>query len=113
MHCVFMRKDQDSQALFFITAPVKLPWSVVAYSKKVPGSTKVPNVFDDTPPPLMSAKERERFMKFFDQAQLNLVDTGGIVVDRYGKIVLWHLPDIIHPARIVSCVLIHSARGHF
>ncbi len=87
----------------FISFQVMLPWAVTAYAEKVPGSTTVP---PGTPnPPEMSATEIEKFKKFFDDATIAHQNSPCIVIDLYGRIVLWYLPEIICQARVVSGVV--------
>ncbi len=79
-----------------------LPWAVTAYVEKVPGSTLVPP--KDPNPPEMSAAEIEKFQKFFDDSVIAHQNEPCIIIDLYGRIVLWYLPQIICQARVVSGV---------
>lgn len=40
--------------------------------------------------------------KFFTPTALGVVEMPSTVVDQHGRIILWHLPDIIAPHRVVS-----------
>lgn len=76
-----------------------LPFSIHAYAKRTK-ETRVPTDYEGDVPPPMSAKETEHFAKFFKELGVSM-DTGGILTDKFGRIGLWHLPDIIHPLRVV------------
>ena len=50
-------------------------------------------------------KERKKLEIFFNIAKMGKIDKPTTIVDRHGKILVWYLPDILHPGRTVSFVL--------
>ena len=71
------------------------------YTLKAPGATKVP----EGPLHLaeeINSEEKDKLQKFFGDVQLGTFSEPCIVLDKYGRIVVWYLPDIVHPHRVVS-----------
>lgn len=72
---------------------------MTAYVTKLPGVTRVP---PGEPLPLpWPESEYARLDDFFDVAEVGYQEQPCIVVDMYGRIILWYMPDIIHPNRVV------------
>ena len=78
---------------------VKQPWSVTAYISKVPLGSRMPK---DPNAPDMPPEEKKRFKSFFPSPDPAHYDNGTTVVDKSGRVLLWHLPKILHPIRVVS-----------
>ena len=53
----------------------------------------------------MPPDEKKRFDSFFDTFELGHQDSSCIVLDAHGMVLLWYLPDIIHPLRTVRRTL--------
>ena len=77
-----------------------LPWNMTYYQEKIPGATRVSYNGNETPPEILP-EEKKRLEDFFDKANIGQVDNPCIVVDIFGRVVVWYMPDIIHPARVV------------
>ena len=74
-------------------------------SNKKVKEVHVPKDFPGPVPPSMTETEKTRFAKFFEDPERLMCDTGGVVMDLWGRIVLWHLPNIIHRRRLVGVIL--------
>lgn len=46
--------------------------------------------------------EDDHLAKFFSPTVLGVLDYPSTVVDKHGRIILWYLPDILAPCRVVS-----------
>lgn len=44
----------------------------------------------------------DRLSKFFSPTMFGVIDYPSTVVDVHGRVILWYLPDIVAPFRIVS-----------
>lgn len=49
----------------------------------------------------------EHLSKFFSPTTLGVIDDPATVVDEHGRVILWFLPDIMAPFRVVSEFLVH------
>jgi hypothetical protein len=49
------------------------------------------------------AVEDARLAKFFKNPRFGYLHDPGTVLDQHGRIMLWHLPSIYSPQRMVSC----------
>ena len=56
----------------------------------------------------MEAKLKARFPPLTHDSTLHIIP--GIVVDKFGKVLVWYLPGILQPARQVSFVLLIFAQ---
>lgn len=52
----------------------------------------------------------ENLAKFFTPTVIGFVDYPSTVVDEHGRIILWYLPDILAPFRVVSGDLVLPIR---
>ena len=50
-----------------------------------------------------TAVEDARLAKYFKNPQFGYLSDPGTVLDQHGWIMLWHLPCIYSPLRVVSC----------
>ena len=50
-----------------------------------------------------TAVEDARLAKYFKNPQFGYLSDPGTVLDQHGRIMLWHLPCIYSPLRMVSC----------
>ena len=78
-------------------------WNMTVYSKKVKATNLKASA---SPPPSWPQKEKKELEECFKYLTLGHKDFPSIIVDRHGRIVLWYLPGILHPQRIVSSSLI-------
>ena len=76
-----------------------MPWSVTEYITKLPGATRVPK---GEHPPAIDPKEKERIQKFFATSHIGEQKGGCVVIDHYGRILIWHLPLVLPIPRRVS-----------
>lgn len=49
----------------------------------------------------------DHLSKFFSPTKLGVIEYPATVVDEHGRVILWYLPDIVTPFRVVSALLGH------
>lgn len=54
----------------------------------------------------------DHLAKFFSLTALGAIDCPSTVVDEHGRVILWYLPDIIAPFRVVSEILAYLLLLH-
>lgn len=82
------------------SSPGLIPVNINTYVQKVPARTTVSPRYDPLGPDIPVAEE-ERLRKFFSEIKIGKQTEPGIVVDMFGRILIWYLPGILHPTRVV------------
>jgi len=69
---------------------VKADFDGAHFAERVKNRAEVPD-----------AKEDEELRKFFREVHIGDVNVPAIIVDAFGRILAWHLPDVLSSARVV------------
>ena len=78
--------------------------NINTWQDKVASKSFIPSNYDPAAPDIPPS-EQEKREKYFDEIQLGIQTQPCIVVDRFGRIILWYLPDILDPVRVVRQLL--------